>query len=78
LHASDRIFYLVMAYTITLLVLAIQSQQRGRPAWTTGVRDGTLVSGDKTMGGASQVLATPPTIHQSYPMAAQQSSAIHV
>ena len=31
-----------MAYTVTLLVLAIRAQGRGNSAWTTGVRDGVL------------------------------------
>jgi len=59
---------LLMAYTITLLVLAIRAHQRGNSAWTTSVRDGVLFYPSKTaMGGAAQVQAVPVTIPLSPP-----------
>jgi len=65
---------LLMAYTVTVLILAIRAQERGNPSWTTGVRDGVLFySSRKTMGDAAQleVQAAPPTIPYSQPL--QQS-----
>jgi len=71
---SFLLWILLMAYTVLLLVLSMRAHQQGRPAWTAGVRDGVLLySSDKTVGSPSQVAATPPTIHQSYPPPPQQS-----
>ena len=59
--------YLVMAYTITLLVLAIRAQGRGHSAWTTGVGDGPLLNpAEKVMAAPTQVPFAPATIPQSY------------
>ena len=64
--------YLVMSYTVVLVVLAIRSQQRGNSAWTTGVRDGVLFySVRKTMGGPAPVQAAPATIPYSLPLQQQ-------
>jgi len=74
---SFLLWFLLMAYTILLLVLSMRAHQQGRPAWTAAVRDGVLlysrISGDKTVGSRSQVVATLPTIHQSHPPPSQQS-----
>jgi len=65
---SFLLWILLMAYTVTLLVLAIRSHERGNPAWTAGVRDSTLFyPSRKNMGGAAQVQATPASIPLSHP-----------
>jgi hypothetical protein len=75
MHASDWYFNLVMGYTIMLLVLAIRAQERGRPAWQTGVREGTLlVTNEKTFGAAGG--SSPPTLHQTYPPAVQYPAQV--
>jgi len=62
---------ILMGYTVMLLVLGLRAQERGRPAWKTGVRDGALLFLDeKVVGGVG---STPPTLHQTYPPAAQQT-----
>jgi len=65
---------LLMSYTVTLLVLAMRSQERGNSAWTTGVRDGVLFySLRKTTGGAPQVQTQLATVPYSLPPAQQLS-----
>ena len=58
-----------MSYTITLLVLAIYTQEQGNSAWTTGVRDGVLFYSVRStsMGGATQIQAATATIPYSQP-----------
>jgi len=71
---SFLIWILLMGYTVMLLVLAIRAQERGRPAWQTGVREGTLlVTNEKTSGAMG---STPPTLHQTYPPAAQYPAQV--
>ena len=61
-----------MAYTITLLVLAIRAQERGNSAWTTGVRDGVLFySARKGMGGGGLIQPAPAGIPLSPPQPQQ-------
>jgi len=65
---------LLMAYTITLLVLAIRAQGRGNPAWTTGVRasDGVLFySVGKGMGGGGLIQPALVAIPVSQPQPQQ-------
>jgi len=65
---------LLLAYSITLLVLAIRAHQRGNPAWTTSVRDGVLFYPSKTAtGGAAQVYAAPA----AYPLSQPQPQGPH-
>jgi hypothetical protein len=60
---SFLLWILLMGYTITLLVLAIRSQERGNAAWTTGVRDGVIFySSRKGLGGAGQIQASQSSI----------------
>jgi hypothetical protein len=57
-----------MSYTAVLMVLAIRAQERGNPAWTTGVRDGVLFySARKNTAGAAQVQTALATIPYSLP-----------
>jgi len=71
---SFLLWIILMAYTTLLLVLSMRAHQQGRPAWTAAVRDGVLLySSDKNVERRSQAMATPPTIHESYPPPPQQS-----
>jgi hypothetical protein len=73
-----------MAYTFTLLALALRAKGRGHPAWTASVRDGGLLyPSEKTTESAIQmpvaqthIISTPyvpatqmTTIPQSYSQA---------
>jgi len=81
---SFILWILLMAYTVTLLVLTLRAKERGHPAWTTSVRDGVLLRpAEKTTESAIQVpvaqthiISTPyvpatqlTTIPQSYSQA---------
>ena len=60
-----------MGYTVMLLILGLRAQERGRPAWKTGVRDGALLyTSEKALGNVG---STPPALHQTYPPVAQQT-----
>jgi len=62
---------ILMGYTVMLLVLGLRAQERGRPAWKTGVRDGALLFADEKAVGS--VGMTPPTLHPTYPPPTQQT-----
>jgi len=65
---SFLLWILLLGYTIMLIVLSLRAQQNGHPPWKTSVRDGTLFYvSEKSMGNSVQVMATPPSIPQSYP-----------
>jgi hypothetical protein len=71
---SFLLWIMLMGYSVTLLALAIRAQERGKSAWTTGVRDGVLFySSGKTTGGAAQVQTAPASIPLSYQPPPQQS-----
>jgi hypothetical protein len=73
-YSSNPCLYLVMFYTVTLIVLALRARSRGHNVWQTAVRDGILFSpSEKVVGGAPQVVASQPAVYQSYPPLAQQS-----
>lgn len=64
---SFLVWLMVLAYTSTLLVLAIRAHERGHSAWKTSVRDGVLLyPAAKTMGHAGQAPTALATIPQSY------------
>lgn len=65
---SFLIWILLMSYTVTLLVLAIRAQARGKSVWTAGVRDGALFKSLRySTGITSQVQGAPPAITYSPP-----------
>ncbi|KAI0303075.1 hypothetical protein BC826DRAFT_1101218 [Russula brevipes] len=83
---SFILWILLMAYTVTLLVLTLRAKERGHPAWTVSVRDGVLLHpAEKTTGSAIQLTTIPQSYSQAppirapyYPSPAQHSLSMSV
>ncbi|KAH9999511.1 hypothetical protein BJV77DRAFT_597207 [Russula vinacea] len=76
---SFLLWILLMAYSITLLALAIRAHQRGNSAWRTSVRDGVFFYPSKmaTTGGAAQVYGAPAAYPLTQPQPQQFTTYSH-